>query len=124
MASMASILLALLLAFNTASAITPGNPGNITGNMSTPGKPRLADFQKILPVVVESAHQKLHLSIVLNPGGALCVKSIQSVVGNNSLFHGRTYDPESRLYYYRNRYYHPALGRFLQRAPSSHRILK
>ena len=117
MASMVSILLALLLAFNTSSPITPGNPGKSTGNVSTPEKSRLADFQKILPVVVESAPQNLHISIVLNPRNKLCVKVIQSVIGNNSLFHGRTYDPELRLYYYRNRYYHPALGRFLQRDP-------
>jgi RHS repeat-associated protein len=31
--------------------------------------------------------------------------------------HGRTYEPEVGLYYYRNRYYHPKLGRFLQQDP-------
>jgi RHS repeat-associated protein len=41
----------------------------------------------------------------------------ESVVGNTSLLHGRTYEPEVGLYYYRNRYYHPQLGRFLQQDP-------
>ncbi|HEX8912542.1 MAG TPA: RHS repeat-associated core domain-containing protein [Humisphaera sp.] len=33
------------------------------------------------------------------------------------LFTGREYDPETGLYYYRARYYHPDLGRFLNRDP-------
>lgn len=33
------------------------------------------------------------------------------------IFTGRRYDPESELYFYRARYYNPALGRFLQRDP-------
>jgi RHS repeat-associated protein len=40
-----------------------------------------------------------------------------SVVGNTSLMHGRDYEPEVGLYYFRNRYYHPVLGRFLQQDP-------
>jgi RHS repeat-associated protein len=40
-----------------------------------------------------------------------------SIVGNTSLLHGRDYEPEVGLYYYRNRYYHPQLGRFLQQDP-------
>jgi RHS repeat-associated protein len=35
------------------------------------------------------------------------------------IFTGRQYDPESQLYYYRARYYNPALGRFLRRDASS-----
>jgi YD repeat-containing protein len=66
MLSTVSILLALLLAFNTASPINPGNPGKTTGNMSTPGKSRLDDFQKILPAEPEFSSRKLHLSFVLN----------------------------------------------------------
>jgi filamentous hemagglutinin len=40
--------------------------------------------------------------------------------GNNSLLHGRTYEPEVGLYYFRNRYYHPKLGRFLQQDPNGY----
>jgi RHS repeat-associated protein len=43
-----------------------------------------------------------------------------SVVGNTSLMHGRDYEPEVGLYYYRNRYYHPQLGRFLQQDPNGY----
>ncbi|MBI3951784.1 MAG: RHS repeat-associated core domain-containing protein [Acidobacteria bacterium] len=40
-----------------------------------------------------------------------------SSVGNPYLFHGRRYDPETQLYYYRARFYDPEQGRFLQRDP-------
>ena len=40
-----------------------------------------------------------------------------SAVYNNLLFTGRYYDPETKLYDYRARTYHPYLGRFLQRDP-------
>ena len=40
-----------------------------------------------------------------------------SAVYNNLLFTGRYFDPETRLYDYRARTYHPYLGRFLQRDP-------
>jgi len=36
---------------------------------------------------------------------------------NPYLFQGRRLDTETGLYYYRNRYYSPALGRFMQRDP-------
>jgi RHS repeat-associated protein len=38
--------------------------------------------------------------------------------GNRFLFQGREYFPELGLYDYRNRFYHPILGRFLQTDPS------
>jgi len=41
----------------------------------------------------------------------------QSAVGNRLLFTGREYDPETGLYFSRNRYYDPRLGRFLSRDP-------
>ncbi|MCP4567076.1 MAG: hypothetical protein GY841_05810, partial [FCB group bacterium] len=44
-------------------------------------------------------------------------KRINSTIGNKRLFHGRTYEPETGLYFYRARYYHPELGRFLQHDP-------
>jgi len=59
--------------------------------------------------------QKLTVALTLIFEYTILTENNHSVVGNNSLFHGRTYDLESRLYYFRNRYYHPALGRFLQR---------
>ncbi len=41
----------------------------------------------------------------------------KSSIGNNILFHGREYDPELNLYYFRARYYDPIRGRFLQTDP-------
>jgi len=41
----------------------------------------------------------------------------QSATGNPYLFQGRRLDTETGLYYFRNRYYSPELGRFLQRDP-------
>ena len=40
-----------------------------------------------------------------------------SLLGNPYLFTGREYDSETGLYYYRNRYYDPGLGRFLEPDP-------
>jgi len=40
-----------------------------------------------------------------------------STVGNPYLFNARHWDTETQLYYYRARYYHPVLGRFMQRDP-------
>ena len=43
---------------------------------------------------------------------------ISATTQNNSLtFQGQRYDPESGLYYFRNRYLSPVLGRFMQRDP-------
>ena len=41
----------------------------------------------------------------------------RSRVGNTHLFHGRDFEPEIGLYFYRHRYYMPRLGRFLQQDP-------
>jgi len=41
----------------------------------------------------------------------------KSSIGNNILFHGREYDTELNLYYFRARYYDPIMGRFLQTDP-------
>ena len=40
-----------------------------------------------------------------------------SALKNKIMFQGRRRDPETGLYYYRNRMYHAELGRFLQRDP-------
>ena len=40
-----------------------------------------------------------------------------SLIGNTLLFHGRRYDKETNLYYYRARYYDPITGRFLSTDP-------
>ncbi|MFC1525052.1 RHS repeat-associated core domain-containing protein, partial [Planctomycetota bacterium] len=42
----------------------------------------------------------------------------QSAIGNDYLFTGRRYDPETGLYCYRARYYSPEMGRFLNRDPA------
>jgi RHS repeat-associated protein len=44
-------------------------------------------------------------------------KISKSSIGNNILFHGREYDYELNLYYFRARYYDPIMGRFLQTDP-------
>ncbi len=41
----------------------------------------------------------------------------KSTIGNTLLFHGRRYDAETNLFYYRARYYDPIMGRFLQTDP-------
>jgi len=41
----------------------------------------------------------------------------QSAYSNTTLYTGRELDPATGLYYYRVRYYHPHLGRFLTRDP-------
>jgi RHS repeat-associated protein len=44
----------------------------------------------------------------------------ESSIGNNTLFQGREFDPETGLYYFRARYLHPQLGRFLQGDPKGY----
>jgi RHS repeat-associated protein len=41
----------------------------------------------------------------------------KSTIGNTLLFHGRRYDAETNLYYFRARYYDPIMGSFLQTDP-------
>ena len=43
--------------------------------------------------------------------------SSSSSISNEFLYIGRRLDPETEIYYYRNRYYHAQLGRFLTRDP-------
>jgi len=45
------------------------------------------------------------------------VERSRSVIGNTILFQGRRYDYETGLYYFRNRYYDPIMGRFLSTDP-------
>jgi RHS repeat-associated protein len=58
------------------------------------------------------------VSLVFNY--SVLAKNTHSLYGNNSLMHGRDYEPEIGLYYFRNRYYHPQLGRFLQQDPNGY----
>lgn len=51
------------------------------------------------------------------PYGTL-VDSSETVKNNPYRYTGREYDPETQLYYYRARYYDPALGRFVSEDPS------
>jgi len=41
----------------------------------------------------------------------------ESIISNNVLFQGRNYESETGLYYFRARYFHPGLNRFLQTDP-------
>jgi RHS repeat-associated protein len=59
-----------------------------------------------------------NLSLIFNY--SILTENDESIVGNTSLMHGRTYEPEVGLYYFRNRYYHPQLGRFLQQDPNGY----
>ncbi|MCC7086841.1 MAG: hypothetical protein IT427_17725, partial [Pirellulales bacterium] len=43
-----------------------------------------------------------------------------SAIKQKHLYTGRQLDPETLLYYYRARYYHPTLGRFIGRDPSGY----
>ncbi len=45
------------------------------------------------------------------------ITSSLSSIGNPYYFTGRRYDDDTAIYYYRSRYYDPAIGRFLQRDP-------
>jgi len=45
-----------------------------------------------------------------------------SSVANPYLFTGRRYDDETDLYYYRARYYHPEIGRFMQTDPLGYKV--
>ncbi|OGQ06143.1 MAG: hypothetical protein A2979_06195 [Deltaproteobacteria bacterium RIFCSPLOWO2_01_FULL_45_74] len=51
---------------------------------------------------------------IYDGGGALLE---DSAAGNPFLYTGQMYDAETGFYYYKARYYHPTLGRFLQRDP-------
>jgi RHS repeat-associated protein len=42
----------------------------------------------------------------------------------NLTFTGQTFDPESGLLYYKRRYYHPTLGRFISRDPHKNLLLR
>jgi len=43
----------------------------------------------------------------------------QSAIKNPIMFQGQRYDEESGLYYMKNRYYDPEMGRFITRDPAA-----
>ena len=45
----------------------------------------------------------------------------QTILNDTHLFQGQRRDPETGLYYFKNRYYSPVLGRFLQRDPAEYK---
>jgi RHS repeat-associated protein len=53
----------------------------------------------------------------IGDGAGWAREDTESALGNPYLFQGRRLDPETGFYYFRNRYYSPGLGRFLQRDP-------
>jgi RHS repeat-associated protein len=53
---------------------------------------------------------------VYDPNGN--IRTAGSFYANRFLFHGRDYSSDLGLYDYRNRFYHPGLGRFLQPDPT------
>ena len=65
-------------------------------------------------VVEKTRYDDFGQALILGPAGQT---RAQSAVGNAFLFQGRRFDPETGLYYFRNRYYNAATGRFLQRDP-------
>ena len=72
--------------------------------------------------IPDTTNEFFHAFVVLNDDYLVYKKSDPnkhtfSKIDNNYLFHGRTYEPEVGLYYYRNRYYLPRIGRFLQTDP-------
>ena len=44
----------------------------------------------------------------------------EDATGNPLLFQGQRWDSDANLYYFRNRWYHPVLGRFMQRDPAGY----
>lgn len=65
--------------------------------------------------VVEQYTYDAYGAPTITDGGGAPLET--SAVGNPYLFTGRRLDSETGLYYYRARYYEPAMGRFLQRDP-------
>ena len=74
------------------------------------------------------AHQNARADVIaVTDGGGSLVESfryvdfgnadVPSTTGNPYGFQGRRLDDETGLYYFRNRYYDPSTGRFLQRDP-------
>ena len=73
-------------------------------------------------------HQNVRFDVVaLTDGAGQVVETVRyddfgnaespSSMGNPYLFQGRRFDAETGFYYFRNRYYDPTAGRFLQRDP-------
>jgi RHS repeat-associated protein len=68
------------------------------------------------------------ITSLTDPTGAVAASYVYDSFGNLTastgttanpfLYSGREYDPETTLYYYRARYYHPVAGRFLSEDPS------
>jgi RHS repeat-associated protein len=52
---------------------------------------------------------------------AACNIIPESTIGNNILFQGREYEPETNFYYFRARHLDPIMGRFLQTDPMGYR---
>lgn len=66
--------------------------------------------------VVESYAYDVYGKTTITDGSGNVIP--KSAIGNPNLFAGRLYDPETGLYYYRARHYHPDSGRFLQMDPA------
>ena len=69
--------------------------------------------------VVKASTAAIVEKITYDPyGGAeVVVQPSQQATGNVVLFQGREWDDDADLYYFRNRWYSPRLGRFMQRDP-------
>ncbi|MCX6580467.1 MAG: Ig-like domain-containing protein [Candidatus Aminicenantes bacterium] len=94
---------------------TPDEPLSDTKQYSV----KVSDVEDYAGKVIElfSLDFELNVESKLLFSYSILTESNHSIVGNNSLMHGRDYEPEVELYYYRARYYHPELGRFLQPDP-------
>jgi RHS repeat-associated protein len=67
--------------------------------------------------VVEGYQYSAYGQQTVFAGGFTTPIGTASAVGNPFLYTGQRFDPESGLYYYKNRYYLSTIGRFLQRDP-------
>jgi len=98
---------------STTPATRPGRPGGSTRYLYA----QQANFNV---VALTASDGTVIERVKYDPYGeaTVTVEQGQSASGNPYLFTGRQWDPESDLYYFRNRYYSPRLGGWAARGGS------